>query len=47
MMIFRKSILFDYKNFIEGQKSGNPNNNYALTDDIPSNLLSFGVRDSA
>lgn len=33
--------------FIEGQQSDNPKNNYAMTDQIPCNLLFFGVRDSA
>lgn len=33
--------------FIEGQNSGRQKNNYVLPDDIPDNLLFFGVRDSA
>ena len=35
------------KKFIEGQKSADANFNNCLTDDIPPNLLFFGVRDSA
>ena len=46
-VLHNASLYQHIKNFIEGHKSDNPNTNYALTDDIPSNLLSFGVRDSA
>ena len=46
-VLHNASLYQHIKKFIEGQKSDNPNNNYALTDDIPSNLLFFGVRDSA
>lgn len=35
------------KEFIEGQNLANPKNNNCLTDEIPPNLLFFGVRDSA
>lgn len=46
-VLHNASLYQHIKKFIEGQKSDNPKNNYALTDEIPSNLLFFGVRDSA
>lgn len=46
-VLHNASLYQHIKKFIEGQKSDSQNNNYALTDDIPSNLLFFGVRDSA
>lgn len=46
--VLHNAALYQHiKKFIEGHKSINPNNNYVLTDDIPPNLLFFGVRDSA
>ena len=41
------SLYQHIKKFIEGQKYDNQKNNNVLTDDIPPNLLFFGVRDSA
>ena len=41
------SLYQHIKNFIKGQKFYNQKNNYALTVEIPSNLLFFGIRDSA
>ena len=46
-VLHNASMYQHIKKFIEGQKSDNQKNNYALTDEIPSNLLFFGVRDSA
>lgn len=46
-VLHNASLYQHIKKFIEGQKSGDPKNNYVLTDEIPSNLLFFGVRDSA
>lgn len=46
--VLHNALLYQHiKKFIEGQKSEHPNNNISLTDEIPSNLLFFGVRDSA
>ena len=41
------SLYQHIREFIEGQNLANPKNNYSLTEEIPSNLLFFGVRDSA
>lgn len=46
-VLHNASLYQHIKKFIEGQKSDSPNNNFVLTDDIPANLLFFGVRDSA
>lgn len=46
-VLHNASLYQHVKKFIEGQKSDDSNNNYDLTDDIPDNLLFFGVRDSA
>ena len=46
-VLHNASLYQHIKNFIEGQKSDNQKNNYVLTDEIPPNLLFFGVRDSA
>ena len=46
-VLHNTSLYQHIKKFIEGQKSDSQNNNYDLTDDIPTNLLFFGVRDSA
>lgn len=46
-VLHNASLYQHIKKFIEDQKSDSQNKNYALTDDIPSNLLFFGVRDSA
>lgn len=46
-VLHNASLYQHIRKFIEGQKSDNPKNNYVLTDQIPSNLLFFGVRDSA
>ena len=46
-VLHNASLYQHIKKFIEGQKSDNQKNNYVLTDEIPSNLLFFGVRDSA
>ncbi|MDE5871696.1 MAG: hypothetical protein K2H22_07130 [Muribaculaceae bacterium] len=44
-VLHNASLYQHIKNFIEGQKSDDQKNNYVLTDEIPSNLLFFGVRD--
>lgn len=41
------SLYLHVKEFIEGQKSGHPQNKKSSANDIPLNLLFFGVRDSA
>lgn len=41
------SLYQHIKEFIEGQNLANPQNNNRLSEVIPSNLLFFGVRDSA
>ena len=46
-VLHNASLYQHIKEFIEGQKSDNPKINNGLTDDIPPNLLFFGVRDSA
>lgn len=46
-VLHNASLYQHIKKFIEGQKSDSQNKNYALTEDIPHNLLFFGVRDSA
>lgn len=46
-VLHNASLYQHIKNFIEGQKSDNQKNNYVMTDEIPPNLLFFGVRDSA
>lgn len=46
-VLHNASLYQHIKEFIEGQKSGNPQNKQILTDEIPPNLLFFGVRDSA
>lgn len=46
-VLHNASLYQHIKEFIEGQKSDSQKNNYVLTDDIPPNLLFFGVRDSA
>lgn len=46
-VIHNASLYQHIKEFIESQKSADPQNNKALTDDIPHNLLFFGVRESA
>lgn len=46
-VLHNASLYQHIKEFIEGQKSDNPQNNQVLSDDIPPNLLFFGVRDSA
>lgn len=45
-VLHNASLYQHIKEFIEGQKSDKQKNNYALTDNIPANLLFFGVRDS-
>ena len=46
-VLHNASLYQHFKKFIEGQKSDDQKNNYVLTDEIPSNFLFFGVRDSA
>ena len=46
-VLHNASLYQHIKEFIEGQKSDDQKNNYVLTDEIPPNLLFFGVRDSA
>ena len=46
-VLHNASLYQHIKNFIEEQKSDNQKNNYVMTDEIPPNLLFFGVRDSA
>lgn len=45
-VLHNASLYQHIKEFIEGQKSDKQKNNYALTDNIPANLLFFDVRDS-
>lgn len=46
--VLHNAALYQHiKEFIEGSKSGNPQNKNVLSDEIPANLLFFGVRDSA
>lgn len=46
-VLHNASLYQHIREFIEGQKSDSQKNNYVLTDEIPPNLLFFGVRDSA
>lgn len=46
-VLHNASLYQHIREFIEGQNLANPKNNYSLTEEIPSNLLFFGVRDSA
>ena len=46
-VLHNASLYQHIKEFIEGQNLDNPQNNNRLTDEIPPNLLFFGVRDSA
>lgn len=46
-VLHNASLYQHIREFIEGQNLANPKNNYSLTDEIPSNLLFFGVRNSA
>ena len=41
------SLYQHIRKFIDGRKSGDLKNNYGLTEEIPSNLLFFCVRDYA
>lgn len=46
--VLHNAALYQHiKEFIEGQKNGDAKNNYTLSEEIPDNLLFFGVRDSA
>ena len=45
--VLHNTSLYQYiKKFIKGHKSDGQKNKYVLTDDIPSNILFLGVRDS-
>ena len=46
-VLHNASLYQHIREFIEGRKSGDLKNNNGLTEEIPSNLLFFGVRDSA
>lgn len=46
-VLHNASLYQHIKKFIEGQKSDNQKNNFVMADEIPPNLLFFGVRDSA
>lgn len=46
-VLHNASLYQHIREFIEGQDLANPKNNNSLTDEIPANLLFFGVRDSA
>ena len=46
-VLHNASLYQHIREFIEGRKSGDLKNNNGLTEKIPSNLLFFGVRDSA
>lgn len=46
--VLHNAALYQHiKEFIEGQKNGDAKNKFMLSDEIPDNLLFFGVRDSA
>lgn len=46
-VLHNASLYQHIREFIEDQNLANPKNNNSLTDEIPHNLLFFGVRDSA
>ena len=46
-VLHNASLYHYFKEFFKGQNLDNPQNNNRLTDEIPPNLLFFGVRDSA
>lgn len=46
--VLHNAALYQHiKEFIEGQKNGEAKNKFMLSEEIPDNLLFFGVRDSA
>lgn len=46
--VLHNAALYQHiKEFIEGQKNGDAKNKFTLSEQIPDNLLFFGVRDSA
>ena len=47
IVLHNASLYQHIREFIEGRKSGDLKNNNGLTEEIPSNLLFFGIRDSA
>lgn len=46
-VLHNTSLYQHIRKFIEGRKSGDLKNNNSLTEEIPYDLLFFGVRDSA